>query len=344
MALMRLAFVFVWLGLSLAGPTFAEGLLPISAELQAKPKLWAKLKRKCDSEITVAARPVAVLAPHPHYSADGTNAKDPDAEALAQDSRMAYRAGLCYALSKDEAYALHVQRIVDAWAFKLTSVPNAQGVADVNFNVPKFVFAASFAADAGHWDQGPFKAFLTKTISPLSRADRPNNHGNWGVLLNASIAVYVGDDAALKKSVARWRELIAQQVAADGSMPLEMCRSDSKDHCGGPHKGINGLSYTHFTLLPSALAAEIFLKKGQNVYQSPEAVKLGLAFLRAAHWTLNPESFPYYASNRGALNGVTNCAYFATLIKHFNNVEAASILDKSICQKDQFLLTLIYSL
>jgi Alginate lyase len=184
MRLLQHRYLMIFLGLMLAmSVAHANGrLLQIPALSSVPPKLWTKLKGKCDAEIAVAARPVAILAPQPHYSADGTNSKDVQAEALAEDSRMAYRAGLCFALSKDDRYALHVQRIVDAWALKLTTVPNAQGVADINFNMPYMVFAASFAAETGHWDQVPFRSFLTNVVAPLSRADKPNNHGNWGVL------------------------------------------------------------------------------------------------------------------------------------------------------------------
>jgi hypothetical protein len=336
MALLRHLFIFFGLFLSLAAPTCAGSLLPISKELEANPKLWAKLLRKCDSEIAVTPRPVAILAPHPHYSADGTNAKDPDAEAFAGDGKMAYRAGLCFALSKKDKYALHAQRIADAWALKLHSVPNAQGVADVNFNMPFFVFAAAFAADAGHWDQTPFKAFLTKTIVPLSRADKPNNHGNWGVLLNAVIAAYLEDEVALKAAELQWQALMISEIVDDGSMPLEMCRSDSSDHCGGPHKGINGIAYTHFALLPTTLAAEIFNSRGSKIYESAGGAKLKLAFQKVLGWTQQPETFPFYVSNNGKLNGLEKCSYMAVLKKRH------SVVDNITCKTDPFFLQILY--
>jgi Alginate lyase len=330
--------LLIFLGLMLAMSVAHANvrLLQIPALSSVPPKLWTKLRSKCDAEIAVAARPIAVLAPQLHYSADGTNAKDAQAEALAQDSRMAYRAGLCFALSKDDRYALHVQRIVDAWAQKLTKIPNAQGVADINFNMPYMVFAVSFAAETGHWDQVPFRSFLTHVVAPLSRADKPNNHGNWGVLLNASIAAYLGDEVQLKTAHTRWNELMQSQISADGTMPLEICRSDSSDHCGGPHKGVNGIAYTNFALLPATLAAEIFYPNDKMIYQSAGGAKLKLAYEKAVAWTVSPETFPFYDSNNGKLNGVEKCGYFAVLAKRF------SVTSNATCKSDPFFLQMLY--
>ena len=177
-----------------------------------------------------------------------------------------------------------------------------------------------------NWNDQSFRHLLTDMALPLSHSDRKNNHANWGVFLTASIAAYTGDTALLQRTRVRWLALMDSEVAPDGSLPLEICRSDTNNYCGGEHKGINGLSYTHYTLLPTTAAARIFEIAGGSVWQTPQGAKLAIAYKQAAAWTLHPENFPYYGSNGGHLNGVRNAAYFALLQRVFPNDDGAQAI------------------
>lgn len=179
-------------------------------------------------------------------------------------------------------------------------------------------------------------------MAPLSNSYRPNNHANWGVLLEASVGAYLGDRELLSHAERRWQELMQVQVAADGSLPLEVCRSDTTDWCGGAHKGINGLSYTHWTLLPTTLAAKVFERQGMDVWRTPGGEKLASAFSQAAAWTTRPDTFPFYASNDGKLNGVRNAAYFALLRQHFSSRDADQVMKDGNLGLDRFDLSLIF--
>ena len=75
--------------------------------------------------------------------------------------------------------------------------------------------------------------------------------------------------------------------------------------------------YKRQFLLPASLAAKIFADQGQAVWQSGAGKLLGAAFDRAAAWTLHPETFPYYASNNGQLQGIRNLSYFALLRRYY---------------------------
>ncbi len=293
--------------------------------LQSRPGKTAPLLRRCEQEIDAAPSPVAVFAPPPHYSNGGVVETDMS-KHFASDGGLAFRAALCYVASKDIRFAKHAQTIISAWADTLQSVSSEQGASEINFDLPQFVLAASMVRDVGGWDDQSFRHLLTRIALPLSHSNRKNNHANWGVLLNASIAAYTGDVALLAAARARWLALMDGEVAGDGSLPLEICRSDTSDYCGGPHKGINGISYTHYTLLPTTATARIFELQGRPVWQTPQGSKLAQAYRQAAAWTRQPETFPYFGSNGGHLNGVRNAAYFALLQRQFPNEDGAQVI------------------
>lgn len=293
--------------------------------LRSQPARTAALMQRCDKEIDTQAAPVAVFAPPAHYSKTGV-VENAMGKRFASDGELAYRAGLCYVVSQDKRYAQHAQTIISAWADTLQSVPSEQGASDINFDLPAYVIAASMVRGVSDWNDASFRRLITRIALPLSHSDRKNNHANWGVLLNASIAAYTGDAALLASSRTRWLELMDSEVAADGSLPLEICRSDSTAYCSGERKGINGLSYTHYTLLPTTAAARIFDMQGQAVWHSPQGNKLSAAYRKAAAWTLHPETFPYYQSNGGHLNGVNNAAYFTLLQRQFPNADGGQVI------------------
>ena len=335
---------------AMAGPAQAEasGAKPLLLtqeqilSLRQQPIKWASLERRCEREMPVVASPVVDYAPRVHYTTTGVNAPDPVSQALVNNGWIAYRAALCFLLTDDSRYARHAQAIIDAWSTTLRKVSEGQGAADFNFDMPQFIIAASWVEAANGWDQSAFKTMLKQIVEPLSHANKPNNHGDWGVLLDAAIAAYLGDDRFLRAAQSRWQELLQAQVAADGSMPLEICRSNTNDFCGGADKGINGLSYTHFALLPATLAAELFYDQGMDVYHGAGGSKLREAYKRAAAWTLHPETFPYFASNNGKLNGARNAAYFAVLQNHYRDADAAAILAQGHLGSNSYELLMLF--
>ncbi len=283
------------------------------------------LLRRCDKEIDVAAAPVAVFAPPPHYTSSGVVETD-ISKRFSSDGTLAWRAALCYVATQDARYARHAQAVIAAWADTLQSVTTEQGASEINFDLPQYVLAASLVRGVGGWNDRSFRHLLTDIALPLSHSGRKNNHANWGVFLEAAIAAYVGDADLLERARSRWLVLMDGQVAPDGSLPQETCRSDTNNYCSGEHKGINGLSYTHYTLLPTTAAARIFDLMGKSVWQTPQGNKLAFAYRRAAGWTLHPELFPYYALNGGNLNGVRNAAYFALLQREYPIDDGAQVI------------------
>lgn len=205
-----------------------------------------------------------------------------------------------------------------------------------------YVLAAVMVRADSQWHDATFKSFLRERVLPLSAASRPNNFGNWGVLLEASSAAYLNDRRLMEQAMNRWRALMFSQVSPDGSMTAEICRSNTTDLCGGPDKGVNGLAYTHYTLLPTTLAAEVFRNAGFNVYAGDAGQRLALAYARAAGWTVHPETFPYYASNGGQLIGVRNAAYFRILQRRVPRTDGGVAIQQGNLGMDGYEIALLY--
>lgn len=305
------------------------------ATLRANTKVVASLLKRCGRELAEPTHAVAIFAPTPHYTAQGANPDDDQARGLTGDIRRAYRAALCYRLSGSISYAKKAQEIADAWASTMTSVGSAQGRSDINFNVAQLIIAASWVEGANDWSTSPFKSWLAAVIAPLSLSAEPNNRGNWGNLQDVAVAAFIGDKAGLQSAAARWRELLVSQVAEDGTLPLEICRSNSSNHCDGPDKGVNGLAYTHYALLPATLAGALLAENALNDRSLNAYAK---AIGKAAAFTRNPEQFPFYASNAGKLNKIDACSYFA-LAQHLAPDEnARAVLSAGKCKSDSWML------
>ncbi|WP_267226246.1 alginate lyase family protein [Dyella silvae] len=309
--------------------------------LRAAPARWQALRSNCDRDLGYTPHPVSDFSPPQHYV--DREGEQRIAKPFTDDGHVAYREAMCFAASGDRRYAMASERILDAWATGVQHIGQGQGVADFNFTFPLYALAASMVRTDAQWNDAAFRAFVRQRVLPVSTASRTNNFGNWGVLLEASSAAYLHDRSLMQRAAQRWRALMLSQVAPDGSLPAEICRSNTSNYCGGPDKGVNGLSYTHYLLLPTTLAAEIFHNDGINIYAGDAGHQLNLAYAQAAHWTLHPETFPYYASNGGHLNGVRNAAYFWILQQRIPNDDGRAVIEQGHLGMDGFEMELLYA-
>ena len=298
------------------------------SRLKQDSRTTSQLLWECERGLGMAPRPVRVLANAPHYNSSGVNPDSPKL-TLAEDAPRAYRAALCYQLSQDMRFARHAQQILDAWAGQLTSIQTSQAKADINFNLPNMIIAASWVKGAGDWKSGQFDRFLRQVILPVSLSGHPRNHGFWGILMETSAAVYLNDTSRLARMRVRWHALLNESIGADGRLTEEIERSGTSNWRGGPDKGKRGLSYTHYALLPATMSAQIMSNAGYpGIWHSNAGKQLQRAFVRAAAWTNRPATFPFYASNQGQLEGVNNVAYFKVLVRHYPNADASAVLGR----------------
>ncbi len=306
---------------------------------------WGGLRSECETALSLEGHPVADFSPLPHYDSHGVRpeGKDAPGAVLSRESMAVYRLSECYEISKDVRYSAKAEGLLQGWAETTRHIGTLQGADEFNFNFPYALLGAyALSSDAG-WSNKQFDDFVRSVVLPANNAARPNNHGNWGVLLLVTAGAYLHDQSILDKARNRWMELMHSQVAADGSLPLEMCRSDNSNWCGSPTKGIKGIGYTHYALYPTVIAAEILRNLNQSPYQTDAGTLLCKAYARVAYWTLHPDQFPYYASNHGKLEGIYSANYFYILQHRCSVPDGVEVLRKYAAEiPDPLNLNLLY--
>jgi hypothetical protein len=307
----------VLLSATLSAAEMPRSLFPTIEQIDrlGADKEWAGLRSSCNAALNLESRPVADYSPEPHYGPTGAVVQNEDApeRRLHRDSLAVYDLALCAKISHDHRFSAKAEQIVDGWAHTTKRIASEQGKAGFNFYFPYALLGAYLLEQDSIWHSDEFTRFVRDVVVPANNTKRENNHGNWGVLLLVTAGGYLHDQAIISQAKDRWLELMQSQVADDGSLSLEICRSDTSNWCGGPTKGIKGIAYTHYTLFPTTIAAEILRNLGQDVYSGTGGKQLCKAYARAAAWSLHPETFPYYSSNNGKLDGVHNFDYFYIL-------------------------------
>ena len=127
---------------------------------------------------------------------------------------------------------------------------------------------------------------------------------------------------ATANCVARWKQFIDTQIAEDGHLPHEVGRNHNR--------GERGIWYSHFTLMPQTIAAEIARVRGVDLYdyESPTGQTLRDAFHRLAPWAREPESFPYYTADPAEhpRRGTSYAGYFEILNERWPYPDAEVML------------------
>ena len=249
---------------------------------------------------------------------------------------MAYTQALAYLATGESKYAATAQRIIDAWSMTLKTVSTEQGKADINFNASYMIMAAAWTKNANQWRAAKFDQLLRNVILPASTRKNDNNHGLWAILMEASAAQYLNDKMLMESAYARWNQILKGAIDDNGVMTREVERSGTSNWRGGADKGIKGIAYTHFALLPVALSAKIFNDEGYPVTSSETGKLIQKAYHKAAVWTDNPESFPYYSGPKSNLEMVNNAAYFILMDKLFPDPTGEQVIKKGNLQMNAF--------
>ena len=193
-----------------------------------------------------------------------------------------------------------------------------------NYHFPASIFGANLLAAWLGFSaarQDAFRRFCRQTALSLNTMDRSNNWGNWNLVLVLACARYLGDGELPNRGEQRWKELLDRQVDDRGHLHHEVRR-------GG---GRRSIWYSHFSIFPQKIAAEILRRAGLDLYdwQSPDGHALRRAFEPLAGRTRDPASFPYQDGNPGQLTGVTYFSYFEILNERWPNEDAAVLLRQS---------------
>lgn len=245
-------------------------------------------------------------------------------EGLQDDANLAYQAALCHRMTEDERYARMALRLLEAWSTRLeTTSDQEDSTLSFSYHFPAMVFGADLLRTSRLWtpeSRRTFDRFLTEKALPLNTMKARNNWGNWGLVLVLSVAAWHGDAALLEKGTTRWKEFIEEQITDQGHLHHEVTRN----HGRGEH----GIWYSHFSLMPQTIAAEILRVNGTDLYEyrSPKGRTLRQAFDVLAGWTRRPATFPYYKGDPKGLVGTTYFSYFEILNPRWPNADAAALL------------------
>ncbi|KAA3662234.1 MAG: hypothetical protein DWQ10_02895 [Calditrichaeota bacterium] len=245
---------------------------------------------------------------------------------LRDDANAAYAMALCYRVTGQEKYARSAVRIINAWAMEMETMSRKDdSMLSFSYHFPALIFAADLLRDeSAIWpkdQQKVFSEFLRNEALPMNTMSRKNNWGNWGLVLAVSCAVYLKDEVLFGKCAGRWKYFIEHQIAADGHLPHEVNRSG----------GQRGIWYSHFSLMPQTIAAEILRVNGADLYnfKSPGGRTLKKAYERIAGWTRKPDTFPYWKGDPAELKGMHYFSYFEILNSHWVNDDASKLLAES---------------
>ncbi len=285
---------------------------------------WQQVREEADKARERAPQvPEVWHVPGFYDDADGhRNSK----RVLQDDANATYTLALAYQITGDDAYADAALRFINAWS-RLEKLRTADdSTLSFSYHFPAIIFGAALLSEYEAWtpdDREQFAAFLKERALPMNTMQGTNNWGNWGLVLVLAIAAYLQDAGLFEEGVARWKDFIEHQIAEDGHLPHEVTRNRG---LGG-----HGIWYSHFTLMPQTIAAEIARVNGVDLYdyESPSGRTLKLAFHRLAPWVRNPDSFPYYKGGDDyPLRASTYISYFEILHPRWPHPDARALIEQ----------------
>jgi hypothetical protein len=229
---------------------------------------------------------------------------------LLHDTTAAYGLALAYRLSGDDTLAAASARYINAWSKNVSYNRTDQDTSlTFSYTFPGMIYAADLLRGSSSWapaDQAHFATFLPAVTAKLNTASASNNWGDWGNLLNIASAAYTHDKPKFDAAVARYKTFIADQIGPSGEMRHEVTRNNGV--------GEAGIGYSHFSIGPLAMTAEIARVSGVELYDytSPNGRSLRQAWNKIAGWTDDPRSFPYFTGDVSQMTSVifTDYDYF----------------------------------
>lgn len=347
--------------------------------LRANTTAWQPLIGVCDGFMDYEPDPMIVFSTESSYNATGHTENKPS-DRLSIPAAIALRQALCYQLTGDTKYATKAQYIIDQWYKTLRRIESLSGQGVIGFHFLPYIVSADWVRDVNGWDSEYFGEFLNDIVLPQTRIAYKNNIASWWCALTAGIHAYNDNYEGLLEVRDYFKEQIGEQVCitkgigvcassylktngvsdmsfetAQWSMPDEITRSNTSNFHGGNDKGIKGISYSHFGMLPWTLALEILFKEGINLYETTQGRYFQNVFNKMVGWVKTPSTFPY--ANKGTntpekLLNVKQCSYFAPLVKRFKasqdgdqtaiNDAIAILDDAGGIQGDRWQLDLMY--
>ncbi|MGW4791071.1 FG-GAP-like repeat-containing protein [Nonomuraea sp. NPDC004297] len=223
----------------------------VRANLGSEPwkSAWSALERHPFASLSYTPTPRSVVNCGP------TSNPDNGCTDEREDAMAAYTHALRWYLSKDPSYAKKAIQIMDAWSAVITNhtgdnAPLQTGWAGANFSRAAELIKHTYTG----WTQaGRFAGKLRSVYLPTLIAGRPNNNGNWELIMTDAaigIAVHLDDRASFDKAVATWQGRLPAYIylTTDGSIPKAPPKSTYNtkakiiDYWHGQTKFVDGLT------------------------------------------------------------------------------------------------------
>jgi len=299
----------------------------VAAQAEPTWSAWQELRAKAE----VAKEREAQAPSHwmvPRYYEDGEGHRNAKI-VLQEDGDAAYALALVWKMTGEEVWAEAAVRFLNAWATEVQTLDEENDSAlSFSYHFPALLAAAGLVKDSGVWpeeEQADFRRFVREKALPLNTMQRANNWANWGVVLVLAAGAWLDDREIFEDGLERWRELVESQIAEDGHLPHEVTRA------GHGRPGDYGIWYSHFTLMPASIGAEIARVNGVDLYhhESPSGRTLRMAYEWLVPYVREPARFPYFEGGDPAqLLGVNYISYFELLHPQWPHPDAASLLEE----------------
>lgn len=223
---------------------------------------------------------------------------DPDAhraarDGLQNDANAAYRLALAYRITGDEAYGAKAADFLDDWSAVGCLRTREDSALAFSYHFPAMVFAAELLRGSPVWPDAAeqrFAAMIQVQAHGVAQSitGGDNNWASWGVAATAAISSYLADEQALDAALTRAQELVELQISPEGYLMHEVTRNNGV--------GDYGIWYTHFSLFPNLLTAEIATHHGLDLFnlETSAGVSQRDAVEVVAGWVEDVHTFPFY--------------------------------------------------
>ncbi len=229
-----------------------------------------------------------------------------DHERMKRVTRAIYKLALLYFYRKDEKYASHASLMIKEWFLNPESKMNPHlhfgqaipgiclgrdaGIIEVhtfihiidslNLIETSSVLDSSLKNGMKNW----FSAFLDWLMTDeigIKESTAPNNHGIWYLALCLKLAAFCGRTELLPILAEKVIERISLQISKDGSLPLELKRTQPWDY------SIFCLHafFASASILKDSETADLFRYKNRDGNGIKEAVDFLVEVLKGREWT-----------------------------------------------------------
>ena len=237
-----------------------------------------------------------------------------------------YVLALAWYYTENEVYAKHAGKILRTWflspetrmnpnlnhAQMIPGVNTGRGIGIIDFSqgYTSVLDAVAILQGAPGWtsyDMDRFRewnhkflAWLDGDFGTMESAEK-NNHGTFAIMQKAAIALFVGDEERAEKEIFSLRARIDEQIAPDGSQPLELKRT----RCW--HYSIfNLVAYIRSASIARKLGVDLWSHQGANGQSISRAVDFLIPY--ATDRSNNPWMFPEMKFEVFAANDIIHAA------------------------------------